>query len=303
MYNTFIKENTMKLPKVFWGLAFFVLTFAGCEESGTSSLRQPEPPPRVVAPRSYLVAGGETYYFDELAATATAVVAKLQNNGAETTSISFTNEAIRKDTITAVVLGADLSVRTTVGTYFLYKCTGITSLDLSGLSNVVSIGNHFLYHCDGLTSLDLWGLSKVTTVGDSFLSYCSGLISIDTSPLAKVTTVGELFLNYCTGLTSINLSGLSNLTTPTALSGFLSHCQGLTLVDLSALSKVTSVAKSFLGSCTSLMSVKFPLELEPANISATSFMEGVPAACVLHVPSGKVADYTGRFGRATYTEG
>ena len=61
---------------------------------------------------------------------------------------------------------------TSIRDYFLYACTGLTSLDTQGLINVTLIEKGFLYGCHGLTSFDTQGLINVKSIGGNFLA-CS----------------------------------------------------------------------------------------------------------------------------------
>jgi len=61
---------------------------------------------------------------------------------------------------------------------FLWGCSGLTSVDLSSLSQVTTIGHHFLYGCSGLTSADLSSLSHVANIGIHFMGGCIGLRSV-----------------------------------------------------------------------------------------------------------------------------
>ncbi len=100
---------------------------------------------------------------------------------------------------------------TTIGDYFLSCSHGLTSLDLTGLSNVTTIGNNFLFSCCRLTSLDLRPLSKLTTIGDYFLLNCRSLSSLDLTPLSKVSSIGDYFLFSCRSLSSVDLTPLSKV--------------------------------------------------------------------------------------------
>ena len=137
-----------------------------------------------------------------------------------------------------------------IGDQFLTYCTGLTSVNLSGLRNVTSIGNDFLSECSGLQTLELSPLSKVTSIGDYFLSSCSGLTSLDLSPLTGVTSIENYFLWKCSDIQTINLSGLSNV--ESIGNAFLTYCSGIQTINLSPLSKVTSIGYGFLLQCTSL---------------------------------------------------
>jgi len=123
---------------------------------------------------------------------------------------------------------------TTIRADFLAGCTGLTSLDLSPLSNVRSIANSFLVGCTGLTTLDLSPLSQVTNIAHAFLVDCTGLTKLDLSPLSQVTKIGHDFLDGCTGLTTLDLSPLSQV--KDIGERFLEGCTGLTDVDLSPVS-------------------------------------------------------------------
>lgn len=114
---------------------------------------------------------------------------------------------------------------TTIENNFLYNCTELTTIDLSGLSNVTTIGANFLLYHTKLTTIDLSFLSKATTIESEFLFGCRNLISIDFSPLSNVTRIGDLFLHGCHGLTTIDLNPLSNVIK--IGESFLSSCSNL----------------------------------------------------------------------------
>eukprot|EP00658_Telonema_sp_P-2_P060440 TRINITY_DN49353_c0_g1_i1.p1 TRINITY_DN49353_c0_g1~~TRINITY_DN49353_c0_g1_i1.p1 ORF type:complete len:129 (-),score=4.15 TRINITY_DN49353_c0_g1_i1:204-590(-) len=62
----------------------------------------------------------------------------------------------------------------------------------------------FLPGCTGLTSIDLSPLSNLERLPEGFLNDCSGLKRIDLSPLsAKLRHIPYAFLSGCTGLESI----------------------------------------------------------------------------------------------------
>ena len=115
-----------------------------------------------------------------------------------------------------------------------YRCSGLTSLDLSGFntSAVTSMDYMFAY-CSGLTSLDLSGFntSAVTSM-DYMFAYCSGLTSLDLSGFntSAVTSMDYMFA-YCSGLTSLDLSGFNTSAVTSMLSMFY-RCSGLTSLIL-----------------------------------------------------------------------
>ena len=124
---------------------------------------------------------------------------------------------------------------------FKIKDVNITSINLSGLSNLTSIGNGFLSNCKLLESIDLSSLSNVTSIGNDFLS-SNNLTNIDLSGLSNLESIGNSFLSS-NSLKTINLSGLKNL--KSVGYGFLSSNK-LTNIDLSGLSNLESIGSSFL---------------------------------------------------------
>ncbi len=157
----------------------------------------------------------------------------------------------------------------TIGSHFLNKCTGLTSITVP--NSVTAIGNLFLYECSGLTSVTV--PNRITAVGYYFLSDCSGLTSV-TLP-NSVTTIGNLFLYRCSGLTSVTVpnsvttighgflrgcSGITSVTVPNRITAvghyFLSDCSGLTSVTIP--NSVTTIEGFFLRECSGLTSVTIP---------------------------------------------
>ena len=61
---------------------------------------------------------------------------------------------------------------TRVDEYFLFGCTSLTTLDISGWNNVTQIGRNFLYNCTALRTLDLSGLTTVQHIEKGFLKGC-----------------------------------------------------------------------------------------------------------------------------------
>ena len=137
---------------------------------------------------------------------------------------------------------------------FLQECTGLTTLDLSPLSQLTKIYKAFLSGCTKLTTLDLSPLSQVREVHGAFLQGCTGLTTLDLSPLSQVREV-DTFLEGCTELTTLDLSPLSQVMR--VHEGFLRGCTGLTALDLSPLSQLTKIYGEFLQGCTGLTSLDF----------------------------------------------
>ena len=140
-----------------------------------------------------------------------------------------------------------------------YYCSGLTSLDLSGLdTSKVKLMSNMFNNCSKLTSLDLrnFNTSNVTIMTNMFGS-CKSLTSLDLSNFdtSKVTDMGSMF-NSCSGLTSLDLSNF-NTSNVTNMNGMFNGCSGLTSLDLSGLdtSKVTNMDYMFAG-CSKLSTIR-----------------------------------------------
>ena len=168
------------------------------------------------------------------------------------------------------------------GPGFLEECSNLTSLNISGLSNLTDLGNNFLYGCSSLTNVvvptttnitkigwfflcgcgnlqyfDLSFLSKVTTIGNYFMSGCAGISYIDLSPLSKVTSIGNGFLSSLRAIKTIDLSPLKNVTT--IGQRFLASQLSLKEIDMSSFSKLTSIGAYLFDNCTTLETIKLPV--------------------------------------------
>lgn len=158
-----------------------------------------------------------------------------------------------------------LSNVVTIGSGLFRDCDLLKSVDLAPLHNVRKIDSAF-FRLAGLESIDLSPLHNVTDVIDGFLTDCH-LNSIDLSPLSKLEELHEYFLAG-NNFESINLSPLRNV--KTISSGFLQDCSRLESVDLSPFSNVREISYGFFADCISLRTIDFsPLR------SLVSFYNGV----------------------------
>ena len=176
-----------------------------------------------------------------------------------------------------------------MGNYFLYDCTGLTSIDLP--DGLTSVGDYFLLDCTGLTSIDL--PDGLTSVGSYFLLDCRGLTSIDLP--AGLTSVGSRFLGSCTGLTSIDLpDGL------TSVEGyFLSNCTGLTSLTLPA--GLKEAGNYFLQNCTGLQELTV-LAATPPVLGSEGAFAGVDNTIPVYVPATSTDAYAMADGWNYFTD-
>jgi hypothetical protein len=82
----------------------------------------------------------------------------------------------------------------------MWNCASLSSVDLSGLTELETIGDNFLNGCTNLTSIDLSGLIQLESIDDYFLNKCVKLKSIDLTPLKNIKNhdaFGHNFLRFC----------------------------------------------------------------------------------------------------------
>ena len=169
--------------------------------------------------------------------------------------------------------------------------TKVTSVILKSCdSSITTINNNFLYNCSSLTSVDLSGLTSVTTINGSFLSICTSLTSIDLSGLSSVTTISFGFLYNCSSLTSVDLSGLSSVTSIDA--GFIDGSNKITKIDLSTLTSVTSIGSNFLRNSSFLTEITlFNKSPTTFTTSIYDFMKDVPTTIPMYCLAEYETDY------------
>lgn len=150
--------------------------------------------------------------------------------------------------------------------YYAFYGAGITGkIDMSSLVNVngnSSCSSMFI-NCTGITSVDLSGVTNLSTYTGQFgsmFSGCAGIISADLSGLTRVGSSQALINMFknCVLLGSIDLSSLSELTANNACDGMFFGCTSLTSVSLLAITKMTgsyAIATMF-RDCTSLTTVR-----------------------------------------------
>lgn len=127
-------------------------------------------------------------------------------------------------------------------------------LAVTDTSSFTDMGRMF-YDCSGLTSLDLSGIDTSAVTGmRSMFSYCKGLASLDLSGIdtSAVTDMGWMF-SSSSSLTSLDLSGF-NTSAVTNMDMMFYECRGLTSLILGPnffkTSNVTNVDFSYLAKWT-----------------------------------------------------
>ena len=153
----------------------------------------------------------------------------------------------------------DLS--TTTITEAFRGCDSLTTIDLSGCTNLSAICDFAFDNCVNLTSVKL--PSNLVTIGESAFSCCDSLTTVDLSGCTNLKTISFDAFSCCDSLTTVDLSGCTNLISlgtnlnPDCQGPFYS-CESLTTVDLSGCTNLKIIGNEAFAECTSLTSIKLP---------------------------------------------
>ena len=155
--------------------------------------------------------------------------------------------------------------------YALYNSSGLTSADLSSLTEVSGTNamEYMCYKCSNLTSVNLSNLTTVS--GQNAMSHAfdySGLTSVNLSNLTTVSGGSGMdsCFNKCTGLTSVDLSSLTTVSSSQGMRYAFQDCTNLTSVLFTNLETIglntSSVNNAHFGACfngcNNLTSLSFP---------------------------------------------
>src|SRR5574344_2544448 len=228
--------------------------------------------------------------------------------GAATTNVQvdgLVNTSTTSITIPATVTSNNVTYNvTSIGGNAFNGCSGLTTFDISGATNLTTIGA-FAFYSSGLTSVTI--PASVTSIGESAFSLCSKLASIDLSkatalqaigdfafqnsiaatfitttgsPATAVkynalTSIGEHAFQLCKGLTTFDISGATNLTT---IGAFAFYSSGLTSVTIPA--SVTSIRESAFSLCSKLASIDLSKATALQAIGDFAFQNSIAATFI-----------------------
>src|SRR5574344_609399 len=185
---------------------------------------------------------------------------------------------------------------TSIGNQAFYNCTGLTTFDISGATNITSIETYSFYGCSGLTSVTI--PVSVTSIGYEAFYNCTGLTSIDLSAATGLQTIGEqsfyncsnaIFITAkgspataikydaltsigneafygCSGLNDFDMSGATNLT---SIGRYAFYNSGLTSVIIPT--SVTSIGTYAFNGCSKLTAIDLSNANSLQTIGASAF--------------------------------
>ena len=104
----------------------------------------------------------------------------------------------------------DLPKLESIGDHFA-SSSGLTTLEIAGLSGLRIIGKWVFDYCRSLRRLVLAKLPKLETIGEVFAEGCSSLELVRFAELPHLKTIGERFLEDCPSLNSLHLVNLPQL--------------------------------------------------------------------------------------------
>lgn len=135
---------------------------------------------------------------------------------------------------------------------FLSYCANLTTVDMSGLSNVTHIARSFLMSCPNLTFVNISGMSNLIEISNYFLNDNKSLTFVNLSGLSSITTIGEMFLAKCPKLTNVDFSGLANVI---QIYDYFLHASNIQTINLSCFQRLKKIGDYFLSNCQCLESV------------------------------------------------
>lgn len=133
--------------------------------------------------------------------------------------------------------------------YSFFRCTGLTSADLSSLTRILGSGLEYTFSfCTNLTNVDL---SNLTLLSDNALKYtfesCTSLTSVDLSSLTTLTGIGAMQNAFygCTSLATLSFPSLTSTSFGSYTNQFNNMLQSVTGCTVHFPSNLQSVIGSW----------------------------------------------------------
>lgn len=221
-------------------------------------------------------------------------------DGSSTVSLSGSN--YKTNTHTYSTTGDKIiTINATAGTVRIgggtsYRLYGSGSDTLNGVMRTyiqwIIVGNrtqvsgtYGLYYAVGLQEVRFYtSYSSQTSVANYFFNYCYSLKKITLT--SYITSLGESSFASCYCLEEIELP--PNLTTISA--SCFANCNMLQHITIP--SKVTTIGASAFNNSYAISKIRFEASTPP-TVSNSNAFTGLPAGCIISVPTGKLSAYTG----------
>lgn len=136
-------------------------------------------------------------------------------------------------------------------------CTGITAVDFSACTNLMTINWRAFSGCAGITE-EIKLPPGLTKIGSFAFSDCTGITTVDFSACTNLMIIDESAFSGCTGITGeVKLpSGLIEIG-----SSVFSGCTGVTGLDFSACTRFTKIIVGAFSNLTGLKKIILPASL------------------------------------------
>lgn len=182
---------------------------------------------------------------------------------------------VYRNAINSVFVGAGV---TSIQNYAFYYCYNLTSITMP--RGITSIGTYGFFGCMSLASITL--PSGMTSIESYGFSGCSGLKAA-MIPNSVTSIVSNAFANGRV-IRSVMIPG--NVTS--IESAIFQSCDSLTCLTIP--SGVATIKGNAFFNCYSLAEMHFKPTAPPTVIASNAF-SGIPADCVIYVPSGCLSAY------------
>jgi hypothetical protein len=203
------------------------------------------------------------------------------------TAIATVSKTVELDLSVCTMSSTEFNPDNTISTGKQY----VTALILPDTATSIaagSVGNYTFRYFTNLREVDG---EQVTDIGQYAFFGCSGLESVT---LPAATNIGSTAFFECSSLESVTLPAATDI----GMNAFFS-CSGLTSVTLPA---ATNIGSTAFFECSSLNNLTFGKDTAPWPVLAGSaFMSTGTGSLTIHVPSGKLTDYTSAWGVLPYT--
>jgi hypothetical protein len=208
----------------------------------------------------------------------------------------YTNlESVSGKGVTDVGVGAfagiglttvDLPAATDIGDGAFYQCTALKTVSLPAVED---IGDGAFAGC---TVLKTVSLSEATGIGDNAFDGCYALTTVI---LPEATDIGTYAFNGCYLLATVILPEATDIGTYA-----FNECSALETVSLPA---VEDIGDGAFASCTALASLTLPAApATPPTLGSNVFQStGSSGTLTIYIGSGKISDYTTKWGVAANT--